>query len=309
MGKIIMNKNILVTGANGQLGREISGLVNLRNSIFPGLSSNFFFMDKNKLDITDLKAVRNFVREKEIDTIINCAAYTAVDKAESEPELADFINHQAVGGLAHIVKERRMAMVHISTDYVFDGKNNRPYLETDNVAPQTVYGATKMLGERAMQAINPARSIIIRTSWVYSKYSVNFFKTMMRVGRERNELDVVFDQVGTPTYAKDLAVAILKIIEHPTFDGINTVEIYNYSNEGVSSWFDFAKEIMEMAKIECRINPIESREYSSPATRPNYTILNKRKIKETFDLRIPYWKDSLEVCLENYQERKHNALQ
>ena len=302
-----MNKKVLVTGADGQLGSEIKELVDFGNSEFRAKDFKFFFTDKKNLDITDTKAVWNFIKKQEIDLIINCAAYTAVDKAESEPELADLINHHAVGALAKIVKDRQMAMVHISTDYVFDGKNYRPYLETDDVAPQSIYGATKLLGERTMQAINPARSIIIRTSWVYSSYGANFVKNMLRLGNEREEIAVIFDQVGTPTYAKDLAETILKIIDNKIFNTQKSVEIYHYSNEGVSSWYDFAKEVFKMSEIECRIKPIETKEYSRSAVRPYYTILNKSKIKRSFGLKIPYWKDSLEVCLKNITKRKQDV--
>lgn len=316
-----MPEKILVTGANGQLGSEIRSLVmsdelgvmndgKKNNSKLKTQNSKFYFTDKDKLDITDEAAVRSFVEANGIDTIINCAAYTAVDKAESQPELADAINHQAVEILARLAKERGMAMVHISTDYVFDGKNYRPYIEEDDVAPQGVYGATKLLGERAMQAIDPARSIIIRTSWVYSSYGANFVKTMLRLGKERDELGVIFDQVGTPTYARDLAEAILRIvmsdelrvmnektIQNSKFKTQNSVGVYHYSNEGVASWYDFAKAIFEIAGIKCRVKPIETSEYPTPATRPHYSVLNKRKIKTTFNISISYWKDSLERML------------
>ena len=316
-----MPKKILVTGANGQLGSEIRSLVRSdelgvmndekeNNSKLKTQNSKFYFTDKDELDITDETAVRSFVEANGIDTIINCAAYTAVDKAESEPEAADAINHLAVEILARLAKERGMAMVHVSTDYVFDGKNYRPYVEEDDVAPQGVYGATKLLGERAMQAIDPARSIIIRTSWVYSSYGANFVKTMLRLGKERDELGVIFDQVGTPTYAKDLAEAILRIvmsdelrvmnektIQNSTLNTQHSVGVYHYSNEGVASWYDFAKTIFEIAGIECHVKPIETKEYPTPATRPHYSVLNKGKIKKTFGISIPYWKDSLEGML------------
>ena len=324
-----MPEKILVTGANGQLGSEIRSLVmsdelgvmndeKENNSKLKTQNSKFYFTDREELDITDEAAVRSFVEANGIDTIINCAAYTAVDKAESEPEAADAINHRAVEILARLAKERGMAMVHVSTDYVFDGKNYRPYVEEDDVAPQGVYGATKLLGERAMQAIGPARSIIIRTSWVYSSYGANFVKTMLRLGRERDELGVIFDQVGTPTYAKDLAEAILRIVMSDELGVMNektiqnsklkiqnsSVAVYHYSNEGVASWYDFAKAIFEISGIECRVKPIETKEYPTPASRPHYSLLNKAKIKKTFDLSIPYWKESLETCLKTLGERK-----
>ena len=203
--------------------------------------------------------------------------------------------------MAEIAKKEHISLIHISTDYVFDGKNYKPYVETDVTNPQSVYGMTKRKGEEAMLAINPARSIILRTSWVYSSFGSNFVKTMLRLGKEREKLGVIFDQVGTPTYARDLAQAILDIL--PKVEN-EKVEIYHFSNEGVLSWYDFAKEIMKMAKIECRIDPIETKEYPTPAPRPHYSLLNKAKIKKTFGLDIPYWKDSLNLCLRTLGERK-----
>ena len=286
--------NVLVTGSYGQLGSEIKELsVNYPN--------NYFFTDKDELDITSAEAIKNVVDTNDIDTIINCAAYTAVDKAEEDEVDADKINHLAVKYLAQISKEINIKFIHISTDYVFDGKNHRPYIESDPVSPQSVYGQTKLDGEKALLEVNPENSIIIRTSWVYSSYGANFVKTMLRLGKERDELNVIYDQVGTPTYAKDLARAILEII--PKIDN-KKVEIYHYSNNGVLSWYDFAKEIMRMAKIDCQINPIETKEYPTPASRPNYSLLNKSKIIKQFDLSIPYWKDSLNECLKVMGERK-----
>jgi dTDP-4-dehydrorhamnose reductase len=286
--------NVLVTGSHGQLGSEIKAL----SSSTP---YKFFFTDKDTLDITYEAAIKNFVQEHNIDTIINCAAYTAVDQAEEDHVNADKINHLAVKYLAQISKEKKITLIHISTDYVFDGTNCKPYTETDPVNPQSVYGQTKLDGEKALLRINPANSIIIRTSWVYSSYGNNFVKTMLRLGKEREELGVIFDQVGTPTYARDLAKTILEIT--PKINSKN-VEIYHYSNEGVLSWYDFAKEIMRMAKLDCHINPIETKEYPTPAKRPHYSLLNKSKIKEQFSITIPYWKDSLDECLKAMGERK-----
>jgi len=286
--------NILVTGSNGQLGSEIKEL----SSQFP---ANYFFTDREILDITKQDQIVDFINNNNINTIINCAAYTAVDKAESEEELADKINHLSVKYLAQIAKERDIKLIHISTDYVFDGKNYKPYTEDDAVSPNGVYGRTKLDGEKALQEINPKNAIIIRTSWVYSSYGANFVKTMLRLGEERESLGVIFDQVGTPTYAKDLAQTILEIM--PKINN-KDVEIYNYSNEGVLSWYDFAKEIMRMAKLDCQINPIETKEYPTPAKRPHYSLLNKSKIKKEFNISIPYWKDSLDECLRKMGERK-----
>ena len=286
--------NIFVTGANGQVGSELQELA-------PKYPYIFFFTDRETLDITDKEAVERFCSQNGITHIINAAAYTAVDKAEEDRENADKVNHLAVKYLAQTAKEQNISLIHISTDYVFDGRNYKPYTEEDPTNPQEVYGATKLAGEQAMQKINPKNSIIIRTSWVYSSYGANFVKTMLRLGKERDELGVIYDQVGTPTYAKDLAQTILDIIPQVKND---KAEIYHYSNEGVLSWYDFAKEIMRMAKLKCKINPIETKEYPTPAKRPHYSLLNKAKIKRKFAIEIPYWKDSLDICLQNLGERK-----
>ncbi len=285
--------NILITGSNGQLASDIK-------EISKNYEYSFFFTTKDELDISDTIAIENFLNNNSIDTIINCAAYTAVDKAEEDEINADKINHLAVENLAKLSKEKKIKLVHISTDYVFDGKNHKPYVETDKTAPNGVYGKTKLDGEDAMRALNPTNSIIIRTSWVYSSYGANFVKTMLRLGKEKEKLGVIFDQVGTPTYAADLAKTILDIL--PKIKN-EKVEIYNYSNEGVLSWYDFAKEIMKMAKIDCEINPIESSEYPTPATRPHFSLINKSKIKKDFGITIPYWKDSLDMCLRKMGER------
>jgi dTDP-4-dehydrorhamnose reductase len=291
---MLTNFNILVTGSNGQLGSEIKEL-----------SSNydytFFFTDRSNIDITNKEDIKNFCESNSINAIINCAAYTAVDKAEEDEVNADLVNRKAVKKLALVSKELNIKLIHISTDYVFDGKAFKPYCEEYQTNPQGVYGKTKLDGENEMININPINSIIIRTSWVYSFYGNNFVKTMLRLGKERDELGVIFDQVGTPTYAKDLAQTILDIL--PQINNTK-VEIYNYSNEGVLSWYDFAKEIMKMAKIDCTINPIETFQYPTPAKRPHFSILNKKKIKETFNLEVPYWKDGLDDCLKRLGERR-----
>ena len=304
--------NVLVTGSNGQLGSELRSLVEGEaEATHPGtvsgcapsgaLKINYFFTDRSNLDISDFDLVKEYIRDKQINIIINCAAYTAVDKAEDDAINADKINHLAVKYLAQIAKEKDIKLIHISTDYVFDGKNYKPYSEDDATNPNGVYGKTKLDGEKAMQEINPKNSIIIRTSWVYSSFGANFVKTMLRLGKEKESLGVIFDQVGTPTYARDLAKAILDILLN-----INNekVEIYNYSNEGVLSWYDFAKEIMRMAKIHCKVNPIETSDYPTPAQRPHYSLLNKSKIKEEFGIIVPYWKDSLDACLKMMGERR-----
>ncbi|MDD5371917.1 MAG: dTDP-4-dehydrorhamnose reductase [Sulfurimonas sp.] len=292
--------NILVTGSNGQLGSEIKELARDDGTKIP-IPNKFFFTNKNSLDITDLDAIYEFVEQNSIHVIINCAAYTAVDKAEIDESNANAINHLAVRNLALISKEKKIKLIHISTDYVFDGKNYKPYMEDDTTHPQSVYGKTKQNGEKAVREINPKNSIIIRTSWVYSCYGTNFVRTMLRLGKERDSLGVIYDQIGTPTYARDLAKTILEIF--PKIDN-DIVDIYNYSNEGVLSWYDFAKEIMRMAKLKCKLNPIETKEYPTPALRPHYSLLNKSKIKKDFGIVIPYWKDSLDECLKKMGERK-----
>ena len=288
-----MNKNILITGANGQLASEIKGL----SADYP--KSLFYFTDRAALDITNKTVLESFCSENSIQVIINCAAYTAVDKAETDAQNADKVNHLAVKYLAEVSKSQNISLVHISTDYVFDGKNYRPYLEEDSVAPQGVYGKTKLLGEQAALDINPKNSIIIRTSWVYSSFGSNFVKTMLRLGNERDALSVIFDQVGTPTYAADLAKVILDIL--PQLNN-KDVQTYHYSNEGACSWYDFAKAIFEISDINCKVNPIETREYPTPATRPHYSLLNKAKIKTAFNIEIPYWRDSLKSCLKTLKE-------
>jgi len=291
--------NILVTGANGQLGSELRELV---THFAPNTQQHHFhFTDKAALDITDKNAVNHFCLMHKIEAIINCAAYTAVDSAEEDVENAERANHLAVKCLAEVVKEKNIKLVHISTDYVFDGTNFKPYVESDPTNPKSVYGATKLAGEKAIQEINPANAIIIRTSWVYSSFGNNFVKTMLRLGKERDELGVIFDQVGTPTYARDLAEAILESM--PNIHN-EKVQLYHYSNEGMASWYDFAKEIMQMAGLDCQINPIETNEYPTPAKRPYYSLLNKAKIKKQFNVGIPYWKESLEKCLTKMGERK-----
>jgi len=282
--------NILVTGGNGQLGSEL-------REIAPNYQDyNFLFTDVKNLDITNHSAVAAFIESNNITVIINCAAYTAVDKAESEPELADAINHLAVANFAQIAKDKNIRLVHISTDYVFDGTNHKPYVETDTPNPKSVYGVTKLDGELAMQQINPANSIIIRTSWVYSKFGNNFVKTMLRLAETRDEISVVADQVGSPTNAADLAKVILTIL--PQIEN-NSVELFHYSNEGVCSWYDFAKAIFEIKEISIKVKPIESKQYPTPAKRPFYSVLNKTNIKERYLLEIPYWRETLRNVCKN----------
>ena len=294
-----MPKTILVTGAKGQLGTELQHL----SSLYVDFA--FTFISRQELDLSDSTAIKNWFKDKRFDFIINCAAYTAVDKAQVEPDLARAINSSAVETLACIAKAQNSAMLHISTDYVFNGKHYMPYVETDLADPQGIYGQTKREGELAMLAINPAKSIIIRTSWVYSRFGNNFVKTMLRLGNERQELGVIYDQVGTPTSASDLELTLLAIIQHSKLGSLTTTEIYHFSNEGVCSWYDFAKVIFEFSAMTCHVKPIETKDYPTPAPRPPYSLLNKAKIKTTFDLTIPHWKDSLLDCLQSLTGSEH----
>ena len=291
---------ILVTGANGQLGREL-------RIVAQGSADKYIFTDvveaegqeTLRLDITDVEAVRALVKEQGIDVIVNCAAYTNVDGAESNQELAELLNAKAPQNLAMVMEEVGGLLVHISTDYVF-GKEvyNTPCREDMVGTPTGVYGITKLQGERNIQATG-CRSIIIRTAWLYSEFGKNFVKTMLNLTATRPELKVVFDQVGTPTYAYDLAQAIAIILKDPK------IGIYNYSNEGVCSWYDFAKMIAEMAgNTECVVLPCHSEEFPSPVKRPSFSVLDKTKIKETFNLKIPYWTDSLRKCIGNLLQNK-----
>jgi len=291
--------NVLVTGSKGQVGSEIKHLIENRDYLFE--NANFFFIHRDKLDITNKEAIEHLITEQQIDTIINCAAYTAVDKAESEHETADRVNHLAVKNLADIAKVKDIFLIHISTDYVFNGKSYRPYVEDDPIDPLGVYGITKRKGEEAIIQTG-CKSIIIRTSWVYSTYGHNFVKTMLKLAKSRNELGVIFDQVGTPTYARDLAITILDILKHASSDVRNYhAEIFHYSNEGVASWYDFAKAIFEIEELDIKVNPIETKDYPTPAKRPPYSILNKSKIKQEFQIEIPHWRESLQACLKAFK--------
>ena len=300
-GSIIMPR-ILVTGANGQLGSELRVLAEHLSSDSGSL--DFVFIDRGELDLTDAETVKKHFAENPFETIVNCAAYTAVDKAESEPELADAVNHRAVRMLAEIAKAQKIRLIHVSTDYVFDGTGCKPYVENDPTNPQGVYGKSKCDGEAAVLEINPENGIIIRTSWVYSSFGHNFVKTMLRLGKERKELGVIYDQVGTPTYARDLAGAILKIVQSPENENAESVAVYHFSNEGVCSWYDFAREIMRMTKLDCNVRPILTEQYPTPAKRPHFSVVNKAKIKEAFEIEIPYWKEGLDHCLRQLGERK-----
>ena len=280
--------NILVTGSNGQLGNELRKI----SSDFPDY--RMFFTDVDDLDITNSDAVIDFVEKNKIQTVINCAAYTAVDKAESDESAATLINAVAVEYLAKACDNASAAFIHVSTDYVYDGCAYKPYNEDYSTAPVSAYGRSKLAGEEA--ALKTPKSVVIRTSWLYSSFGNNFVKTMLRLGKERETLNVVADQVGTPTYAADLAQAIMIIAGRAEQ---NTLErgIFHYSNEGVCSWYDFAHEIMQQAGLNCVVKPIETKDYPTPATRPHYSVLNKVRIKAAYGLAIPHWKDSLVKCL------------
>lgn len=280
---------ILVTGANGQLGSEIRAISNDYKEF------KFFYTTREELDICDKQAVENYVSLNNINSIVNCAAYTAVDKAESETELADKINHLAVRNLAEIARDKKIKLIHISTDYVFNGEGFKPYPIDYFTDPVNRYGKTKLDGENAMREVNPENSMIIRTSWVYSSLGNNFVKTMLRLGVEKGELNVICDQVGAPTYAKDLACFILE--EAIKFQN-NEVEVYHFANEGVCSWYDFARAIMEEAGLNCTVNPIPTIAYPTPATRPYYSLMDKTALTAKFNYEIPYWKESLKECIK-----------
>lgn len=280
---------ILVTGSNGQLGSEI-------RNIAPNYSDiDFVFTDIDELDITNADAIDNYFEENEFDFLINCAAYTAVDKCESNKLIAREINVLAVKSLAIACSKYNIGMIQISTDYVYDGLNHLPYKETDFTNPQSFYGETKLEGEEMVEEFCN-NGIIIRTSWLYSSFGNNFVKTVLKYTKERDLMRVVYDQIGSPTYAADLAKIIVENIDKLTY--MSGVHIFNYSNEGVCSWYDFAKAIVEIKEIDCKIKPIETFEYPLPANRPSYSVLNKAKIKNELDTEIPYWKDSLKKCLK-----------
>lgn len=285
-----MNKqNILITGANGQLGNCLRDLAADHQDLY-----NFYYTDVEELDITDAAAIENYVTDNQIDIIVNAAAYTAVDKAEDEADLAHLINCTAVGNLANVAKKYGLTLVHISTDYVFSGNAYIPYKEDDSTGPLSVYGRTKLAGERAIVE-SGCRAIIIRTSWLYSEYGHNFVKTMLRLGAEREIVRVVSDQIGGPTYAGDLAAVIFQLLACENVE--SQVQIYHFANEGVCSWFDFAKAIMELAGLGCQVEAISTSEYPAKAHRPPFSVFNLSKIKSVTKMRIPYWKDSLKLVI------------
>lgn len=278
--------NILITGCNGQLGNEIQKLEKVNPQ------HTFFNTDVAELDITNQLAIEQFIQENKIDGIINCAAYTAVDKAESNKQLCTALNAEAPAYLALSIEKRGGWLVQVSTDYVFDGTKHTPYMETDTPCPDSVYGSTKLAGEIAVQKLCK-KTMIIRTAWLYSTFGSNFVKTMIRLGKEKSELGVIFDQIGTPTYARDLAVAIMTAVNKGIVPGT-----YHFSNEGVISWYDFTKAIHRIAGINgCHVKPIHTAEYPTPANRPHYSVLDKTKIKDTYGIEVPYWEESLQECI------------
>ena len=344
-------RSVLVTGKNGQLGQSLQKIVNTyhrhisashcelssghceRSEAIPIEHYDFTFVGRDELNLVSSQSIADYFQDKQFDAIIHCAAYTAVDKAESEPELADQINHRAVKQLAEIAKQQNTLLIYISTDYVFDGTHHKPYIETDKTSPMNVYGLTKLKGEQAMQA-SGCKGAIIRTSWVYSEFGHNFVKTMLRLGKARASLDVIVDQIGSPTYATDLANAVLALLNtwisvtqlshsviekntsviaseakqsHTNLDfhiagisGNHTgVEVYHYSNEGVCSWYDFAKTIFEMANIPCQVNPIHTKDYPTPAKRPLYSVMNTAKIQQALLMDISDWRYSLKIALRS----------
>ena len=283
-------KSLLVIGKNGQLACSIAKI----SVEFSDL--HITYSDRSELDLSELESIDNYFSQNYYDIIVNVAAYTAVEQAESEPELADLINHRAVTKLAEIALYQDSILIHISTDYVFDGTSSTPYKEEDPVNPINVYGKTKLLGEQAILQISP-KGCIVRTSWLYSEFGNNFVKTMLRLGREQNELNVVCDQIGSPTYAVDLARVILIISQSGTLASKRTPPIYHYANNGVCSWYDLAKTIFDYADIACKIIPITSDQCEGVVKRPHYSVLNQSLIDQEFNLGVLYWKDSLKECL------------
>ena len=284
--------NVLITGANGQLGNEMRVVAKQYTEV------DFVFTDVEELNICNADEVDSFVKNLLPDYIVNCAAYTAVDKAETDIDLCRAINCDAVKNLGIAAQKYQAKIIHVSTDYVFDGTSNIPYTETMPTNPQTIYGKTKLEGEKALLSVCNA-SFIIRTSWLYSSFGNNFVKTMLRLGNERDSLNVVFDQVGTPTYAADLANAIWEIITSKSTD----YGVYHFSNEGVCSWYDFTTAIFRLTNTNCQVFPIESSEYPTKTPRPFYSVLNKRKIKSTFAVSIPHWEVSLQKCLQILKDK------
>ena len=290
---------ILVTGKDGQLGQSFQRLIDEKNSASQN-DNTFIFIGKEDLDFVDSNCINDYFRKNSFDVVINCAAYTNVDKAESDKFNANLVNYVAVKEIAKMSLKYSMRLIHVSTDFVFDGHQNRPYNESDKTSPLNIYGESKLAGELALFSIMKVNGMIIRTSGVYSEFRNNFVKTILNLAKKNNYLNIISDQVGAPTYANDLANAILHIINSNKFSKMNQpTEIFHYSNDGAISWYDFALEIIDLYEIKCTINPIKTHEYPLPAKRPKYSLLNKNKIIEEFGVDVHNWRDSLKICLKN----------
>ena len=285
---------VLVTGANGQLGKSLRDTVSMYQT-----SDVFIFADRAQLNLSQTQHIKSYLDQHPVDVIVNCAAYTLVDQAESEIEIANQINHLSVKKLAEFAQHRKIKLIHISTDYVFDGLSLKPYKEDDATHPLSVYGNTKLQGEQAVQTTMDHNAFIIRTSWMYSEYSRNFVKTMLKLGRERRQISIIKDQIGSPTYAIDLAHVIMTIIQSQNFRQANfKTQLYHFANQGNCSWYKFAQTIFQMANINCKLSSIVTSEYPLPARRPSYSVLNSNKIEQDFDLNIPKWNISLKRCID-----------
>jgi len=290
---------ILVTGKNGQVGQSIQNIVN-KTSNTNMKNYQFVFVGRDELDLSKVSSIEAYFEKNKFDVAINCAAYTNVEQAEGDEYDASLINHLAVKEIATIAKNKNMKLIHISTDFVFDGNKSKPYIETDTTSPINIYGKTKLAGEFSAISIMKFNAVVFRSSWIYSEFGNNFVDTIIRNATLKGQLQIISDQFGTPTYANDLAQTIINILAEDKFNMPEMPsEIYHYSNEGECSWFDFAKEIVDILQIDCNLSPITSDDYPQLAKRPKYSVLSKKKISEEFDLNINYWKDSLKSCLQN----------
>ena len=286
---------ILVIGANSQLGRSINSFVKQQKT-----SDSFVFVTRDQLDLSSFSNIQNYLETHKFDLIINCAAYTEVDKSEYYKEEADMINHLAVKKIAEIANNNNIKLIHFSTDFVFDGLKHKPYFESDATSPLNFYGQTKLEGENAILSIMKFNAIIIRTSWLYSEYGNNFVATILKLTQKNSNLNIVSDQIGTPTYAGDLGQAVLQIIKSDKFNVLEKVsEVYHFSNKGECSWYDFAKEVVNISGAKCTISPIKTEDYPTAAQRPKYALMSKKKISKEFDLKIISWQDSLKYCMNN----------
>jgi dTDP-4-dehydrorhamnose reductase len=288
---------ILITGKNGQLGKSINKVVNHTQQ-----EHEFVFTGRQELDLSDNDSIDKYFNNNNFDVIINCAAYTQVDKAEEDLDLTNQVNYWAVKKLATIAREKQIKLIHLSTEYVFDGTSKKPYIETDTPNPINTYGNTKLAGEQAIKEIMPVNAIIIRVSWLYSEYGNNFVNTMLRIGKERDDVRVISDQIGSPTYTADVAKVLLHIVLSEKIKMNFNSEIYHYSAKGLCSWYDFAKSIFEYKKINCKAIPIKERDWSAKAQRPKYSALDNHKIQRQFKVTVPFWLDSLHTCLDKIEK-------